>query len=187
MTADTETKFSCIILAGGEGKRVDGQDKGLLTYKNKTLMQHVIDRVSPQVDEIIISANRNIEEYKRYGYPVISDTAEEYRGPMAGIAAALPYCKNEWVLVVPCDMPLLPGDLIERLSAGTSNSDVCIIEAEGRLQLALLLNKKLQSSLEQFLADDQLRLMQWVKSHHPKIIKFPKNNSFRNLNHTEHF
>lgn len=182
-----EKKFSCIILAGGEGKRVDGQDKGLLTYKDKTLVQHVIDRVSPQVNEIIISANRNIEEYKRYGYPVISDVAEEYRGPMAGIAAALPYCNNEWVLIVPCDMPFLPDDIVDTLSDDINNTGICIAEYNQRLQLVFFINKKLLPSLTRSLQNDQLRLMQWVNSHHPKIIKFSKNDSFKNLNHTEHF
>ena len=187
MTADTETKYSCIILAGGEGKRVDGQDKGLLTYKNKTLMQHVIDRVSPQVDEIIISANRNIKKYETYNYPVVSDSANEYRGPMAGIAAALPYCNNEWVLIVPCDMPFLPDDIVATLSDDIKNTEICIAEDNQRLQLVFFINKNLQPSLTRSLQNDQLRLMQWVNSHHPKIIKFSKNNSFRNLNHTEHF
>ena len=69
---DTTTiKYSCIVLAGGEGKRVNGRDKGLIDYKNKPLIQHVLDTVAPQVDEIILSANRNVDAYKSYGYKVV--------------------------------------------------------------------------------------------------------------------
>ncbi len=183
----SKTKFSCIILAGGEGKRVNGQDKGLLTYKNKTLMQHVIDRVSPQVDEIIISANRNIEEYKKYDFQVISDLAEEYRGPMAGIAAALPYCKNEWVFVVACDMPSLPLDIIKRLTTGIDDSDdndIVIVESEQRLQLVFLMRKKLQPSITRSLDENQLKLMLWIRSQSNRLITINDHNSFRNYNHS---
>ena len=91
------TFVSCIILAGGEGKRAGGLDKGLLPYKNKTgknkpLIEHVIDAVKNQVDDIVISANRNAESYKRYSAHVIGDATEDYQGPLAGIAACLKYC-----------------------------------------------------------------------------------------------
>ncbi len=180
-------KYSCIILAGGEGKRVDGQDKGLINYKNKPLIQHVINRVSPQVDEIIISANRNIKEYKEYNYPVISDSSKHYRGPMAGIAAALAHCNNDWVLVVPCDMPLLPTDIIKNLSVGIKDNDLCIAESNQQLQLVLLLKKNLHQSIAQHLQDDQLRLMQWVKLQRSKIIKIPFSETLKNFNYTDDF
>lgn len=180
-------KFSCIILAGGEGKRVDGQDKGLINYQSKTLIRHVIDAIVPQVDEIIISANRNRENYEKYGYKVISDASDEYRGPLAGIAATLPYCKNDWVLVVPCDMPFLPDDLIAKLSSGITDQNLCIAEAENRMQLVFLINKRLLPSLVQSLQNNQLRLMQWVKSQKPKTCQFTENHYFKNLNYTKDF
>ena len=86
---NSDKKISCIILAGGKGKRVGGVDKGLLEYKNKPLIEHTINALTPQVDDIIISANRNIERYKDYAKKVISDESEDYLGPLAGIDAAL--------------------------------------------------------------------------------------------------
>ena len=182
-----ETKFSCIILAGGEGKRVGGQDKGLISHENKTLIQHVIAKVKPQVDEIIISANRNLDEYKKYDYQVISYSAEEYRGPLAGIAAALPSCKHDWVLVVPCDMPLLASDTVKKLSVGITDHDICIAESDQRLQLVFLINKKLQHSIISALKNNQLRLMQWVKSQQHQIILITNKETFKNYNHTSDF
>ena len=183
MTAP-EQKFSCIILAGGEGKRVGGQDKGLISYKDKILIQHVIDAVKVQTDEIIISANRNVKEYETYGYKVVSDITDEYRGPLAGIAAALPYCKNDWVLVVPCDMPFLPEDLIEKLSNNLAGHELCIAETDGRMQLVFLMNKNLHDSLTLSLQNNQLRLMQWVNSKKSKTCPFTESQYFKNLNDT---
>jgi len=178
-------KFSCIILAGGEGKRVGGRDKGLVEYKNRPLIEYVIDTVKPQCDEIIISANRNLAVYKSYGYKIISDEADNYRGPLAGIAAALSVCKNEWVLIVPCDMPFLPADIIDTLSRRMGTSKLCIAEADDRLQLVFLLHRSLQPSVEQALEKNQLRLMQWIKSQQPARCLFSDGHYFKNFNESK--
>jgi molybdopterin-guanine dinucleotide biosynthesis protein A len=181
----SKTKFSCIILAGGEGKRVDGRDKGLIHYQGKTLIQHVIDIVRQESDEIIISANRNIEEYKTYGYKVISDNNEQFRGPLAGIAASLPACQNDQVLIVPCDMPFLPDGLVETLSTGMKENGICIAESENHWQLVFLIDKSLLPSLQQSLRNNQLRLMQWLKSQQPIVHKFNNTHAFKNYNHSD--
>lgn len=181
----SKKKFSCIILAGGEGKRVGGRDKGLINYQGKPLIQHVIDTVATQCDDILISANRNIKDYESYGYKVISDASDHYLGPMAGIAATLAVCKNEQVLVVPCDMPFLPGNLIEKLSAGIQQSNLCVAENENHFQLVFLINKNLQPSLLHSLKNNQLRLMQWLKSQHPSVVMFSDVKHFKNFNHIE--
>lgn len=177
-------KFSCIILAGGEGKRVGGRDKGLIDFWGKPLIQHVLDIVAPQTDEIIISANRNIKNYERYGYRIISDTCEQHHGPLAGIAACLPSCKNDWVLVVPCDMPSLPGNIVLTLAENMAGKNVCIAESENRLQLVFLIHKKLQPSLLQALQNNQLSVMQWIKSQQASVVKNFKPLNFQNINHS---
>ncbi len=173
-------QVSCLILAGGEGKRFGGVDKGLVTFENTPFIEHTLAVLEPQVDEIIISANRNIDIYKKYGYRVIPDISDGYRGPLAGIAAGLPQCTNDRILVVPCDMPFLPGNLVERLS--NAGKDISIAESGSKLQLVFLMDKKLQASIQHSLENDQLRLMQWVKSHHPAIIHFADDRAFRNFN-----
>jgi len=183
--AISKTKFSCIILAGGEGKRVDGRDKGLIKHKDKTLVQHVIDAVKPQVNEIIISANRNIEIYETYGYRVVPDTTQQYQGPLAGIAAALPLCQNDWVLITPCDMPFLPSNVIKKLSVDLTRHNISIVKVGDRLQLVFLINKSLLPSITQSLQANKLRLMQWVKSQKPAIHQYSNSYNFKNFNNTK--
>jgi len=180
---------SCIILAGGEGKRAGGLDKGLLHYenqkgKNRLLIEHVIDAVKDQVDDIVISANRNIESYKQYSPNVICDSAEDYQGPLAGIAACIKHCRHELVLVVACDMPNLPTDLVTRLTNGLQNSSISIAIAGNHHQLALIIKGNMHDSLQQRLKDKQLKLIQWVESLPFNTVGFDDiPDAFVNLNH----
>ena len=163
MLNDT-TRLSCIVLAGGRGTRAGGADKGLLTFEGRPLIEHVIQQVAPQVDDIIISANRNTEEYRHYSNMVITDNDDGYLGPLSGILSCLPHCSHELVLIVACDMPALPGDLVQRLLVGIGNKTVCIATAHGQHQLALLIHKDLADSLQQQLDKEQLSLIRWVQS-----------------------
>lgn len=108
-----------VILAGGRGTRMGGADKGWIEFAGEPLVTHVLRRLQPQVNEILISANRNIEEYARFGHRVIADdrtvTNEDFPGPLAGVLSALTHARNEFVLIVPCDAPQLPLDLAQRL------------------------------------------------------------------------
>lgn len=180
-------KFSCIILAGGEGKRVDGVDKGLLEYKGRPLIEHVINAVTPQVDDIVISANRNAEQYKLYSPKVISDQSEQYLGPLAGISAALGHCRHEWILIVACDTPFLPSDIIDQFLSTQSDRHLYIASTNGKPQLVLLLHRSLHDSLQHSLNEGKLRLMQWVKSHQPEIVTFEDETVFRNFNTPDDF
>jgi len=179
--------FSCIILAGGEGKRVGGVDKGLLEYKNKPLVEHVIAAVNPQIDDLVISANRNIEHYKRYSKNVISDKSETCLGPLAGIYAALPHCQHEQVLVVPCDTPFLPRNIIEKFLSQGDDTGIYIAESCQKLQPVLLIQKKLHGSIGKALAADERRLMFWVKQHQPEIVPFQDEAAFKSFNNTSDF
>ena len=145
---DIDKKISCIILAGGKGKRVGGVDKGLLEYKNKPLIEHIINIIAPQVDDIVISANRNTERYKEYARKVISDESEDFLGPLAGIDAALPHCAHDRVLIVACDTPFLPGDIIEKFLLTHNNKKLYIAESGKKLQLVLLMHRSLHDSIK---------------------------------------
>jgi molybdopterin-guanine dinucleotide biosynthesis protein A len=118
---------SAIVLAGGRGRRVGGQDKGLLVYQDKPLIDHVIARLAPQVEELLISANRNLDEYARRGYPVLIDALPDYPGPLAGVMAGLEKARFDWLVVSPCDTPLLPLDLVDGL---------CRVRAKSRAVVA---------------------------------------------------
>ena len=108
---------SGIILAGGEGRRLGGQDKGWLTLKGQPMIRRVLKRLAPQVSGVMISANRNLERYRQLGYPVITDH-DAFQGPLGGIASCLHHLPTEYGLVVPVDAPWIPANLLQRLATG---------------------------------------------------------------------
>jgi len=177
------TPVSCIILAGGEGLRAGGADKGLIHYKGKPLIQHVIDRISDQTDEFIISANRNLDIYGQYTDKVFDDSFDNYKGPLAGIASCMSHCQYEWSLVVACDMPSLPDDLVARLSEKSQNKSICIATLNNRHQLAFLVKNDLSASITAQINNDQLKLIQWIESIPHVTVSFDDNpDAFLNLN-----
>ena len=112
-----ERPISGVILAGGQGRRMGKVDKGLQPFRGRTLIDCVIERLRPQVAEILINANRNQERYGAYGYRVIADLVPDYAGPLAGLHSALASASHELVLTVPCDSPFMPDDLAARMDA----------------------------------------------------------------------
>ena len=175
-----------LILAGGRGRRWGGQDKGLIEIAGKTMVEHVLERVRPQVATIIISANRNLDSYRGFGCPVIEDTDGDFDGPLAGIAAGLAAAKTEWVTVVPCDSPLVPQDLVARLVAAVADDPHRIAiayDGEREQQLFGLLHRSRLSALEDYLASGERSAARWFASQGPALVDFsdcPEN--FRNIN-----
>jgi len=105
-----------------------GVDKGLQVFRDRTLVEWVIERLRPQVDELLINANQNRTRYEGFGYRVVADEVGGYAGPLAGLHSALQVAANECVLTVPCDSPFLPLDLAERMVHGWSaqGADVAV-------------------------------------------------------------
>ena len=106
-----------LILAGGKGSRMGGVDKGLQAFRGKRLVDHVYERLAPQVGGIIINANQNQDEYRSFGVRVVSDAIGGFAGPLAGFHAGLSVSKRPFLASAPCDSPFLPEDLIARLYA----------------------------------------------------------------------
>jgi len=117
-----------IVLAGGQGRRMGGVDKGLVELEGRPMVQHVIDRLAPQVGALVVNANQNAERYAALGAPVVADTVGGFAGPLAGLHAGLSRTKTPFAVTVPCDSPFLPQDLVARLSAGLE---------QGRAELAV--------------------------------------------------
>ncbi len=115
MSRNPKTDITGAILAGGKGTRMGGQDKGLITLNDRPMIDYVLEVFRPQVSTIVINANRSYEQYERYGCPLIPDSLSGFQGPLAGMASCLESCNTPYVATVPCDSPLLPGDLISRL------------------------------------------------------------------------
>ncbi len=111
-----------LILAGGKGSRMGGVDKGLQAFRGKRLVDHVYERLAPQVGGILINANQNHDEYRTFGVRVVSDAIGGFAGPLAGFHAGLSISKRPFLASVPCDSPFLPEDLVERLYAKLDES-----------------------------------------------------------------
>lgn len=164
---------------------MNGEDKGLLDLKGKPLVQHVIDRIAPQADNIIISANRNHARYEKFGYAVVSDEQQNYLGPLAGIAAAMQQSATDYLLVVPCDTPFLPNDLATTLRQRLEQERVrvCLAHDGHRLQpLIVLLACSLRSRLDTAIAADHLKVETWMLAQKHCIARFSDPDRFININ-----
>ena len=184
----TPSQITAVILAGGRARRMQGRDKGLIELSGKPLIQYVIDTIKSQVNEIFISANRNIEEYKRFDYQVLSDVQQDFPGPLAGIAAAFQQCKTEYLLVVPCDTPFLPTNLASSLltQLKQDNVDVCIAHDGNRLQpLVALLSRSLGPKLDESIQAGHLKVERWMLEQTHCIARFSTQNEFININNED--
>lgn len=182
-------KISCIILSGGRATRMGGVDKGLVLFQQKPLVQHVIKRLTSQVDEIIINANRGIAQYAMLGYPVIQDEVAGFIGPLAGFQLGLTHAKHDYVLTVPCDSPLLPLDLVARLLKHllAQNADIAVATSDGNAHPVFSLCKKnVLLSLNNYIALNGRKVSAWQKSQRYIEVDFSDNaDAFINLNTLE--
>jgi molybdenum cofactor guanylyltransferase len=181
--------ISAAILAGGEGRRIGGEDKGLLRLAGRPLIAHVIAALRGQANTIVICANRNADRYAEFA-PVIADGGRGFRGPLAGITAALRVCKSEWLLTVPVDCPQPPRDLAMRLHdiAQAENRDVVAVNDGTRVQpLFALYRRELIANAETALQDD-MPVVRWQQSLHRALADFSTRPlEFGNLNTPEDF
>ncbi len=175
-----------LILAGGRGQRMGGADKGLILLDGRSMVEHVIARVHPQVSSILISANRNQERYAAFGFPVIADTLEDYLGPLAGIASASQAAVTDYIVTVPCDAPLVSETLVAGLAAAMERetADLAVAHDGQRLQPAFLLFKRtLLPDLATFLLAGGRSIEQWLKRHRFAVADFHEcAETFMNVN-----
>ena len=183
---DNSKNITGVILAGGRGRRVDGKDKGLVEFQGRPLIEYVIDAILHQVNGLIINANRNLADYGRYGYPVVSDVMPDYQGPLAGMLTGLQNASTDCVLIVPCDTPALPVNLVQCLAQAMTSLDVdiCIPNDGERNHVAIVLMKRsLQGSLQDYLESGGRKVQDWVLSQKYSAVDFSDcPGSFRNLN-----
>ncbi|MGL4937548.1 molybdenum cofactor guanylyltransferase MobA, partial [Shewanella sp.] len=137
------SQIDAVILAGGMARRMGGDDKGLVELNGQAMIKHTIDRIKPQVKEILINANRNQARYAEFGFKVISDEHSGFLGPLAGMISAMGQTDADYLLVVPCDCPLLPHDLVARMLAAieTQDADLAVASDGEREQPVILLLK----------------------------------------------
>ncbi len=173
-----KNNITAVILAGGKGRRLEGQDKGLVIYKGKTLIQHVLMRIQPQVSTIIINANRNQEIYARYGHSIISDEMSDFQGPLAGFASAMQAVKTDYIITLPCDGPSLPLDFVSRMLSSlktysdTSNYIAVAHDGERIQPVHALIPVAMIDILEDFLANGGREVKRWYEKHELVLVDF---------------
>ncbi|MFK8066641.1 MAG: molybdenum cofactor guanylyltransferase MobA [Gammaproteobacteria bacterium] len=164
-----------VILAGGLARRMGGGDKALLSLSGTLLIRHILDILEPQVDQVVINANRNHDQYKALGQTVLSDTIEGYVGPLAGMATAMKYVSSSHILVVPCDSPFLDENLVARFIKAyeSSKADICVAHDGERLQpVFALIKTSTRASLEKYLADEQRKIDTWYSQQSMAKVDF---------------
>lgn len=180
-----------LILSGGRGNRLNGQDKGLIQVAGKFLVQHVINALSPQVDQVMISANRNLDQYKELGFKVLADDIDGYAGPLAGLYRGLKELTTsvysaDLVVVAPTDAPLLPADLVSRLlKEYQKDGMLAVIPHDGTILQPLfgLYSIRILQSLEAYLAEGNRKVMLWIDSIPHHVVDFSDNpGAFLNIN-----
>jgi molybdenum cofactor guanylyltransferase len=185
----TRQEITGVILAGGRGRRMGGLDKGLIELAGRPLVEQVVNALAPQVQTILINANRNAEIYARYGYPVVADDLHDYQGPLAGLVAAMAVATTPWFLSVPCDAPYPHPELASRLTAvlQQNRAELAIAHDGSRLQpIYALIPVTFASDIRIYLNSGERRIGYWYTTHRMAIADFSDSPAyFRNINSPE--
>lgn len=180
------SEITAVILAGGRGRRMQGQDKGLLQLAGRPLIEHIIDGVKEQTQSILINANRNRESYLAYGYPVISDRLEDYQGPLAGFAAALEEIQTPYMVTLPCDAPKVAVSLVPRLCAALDQraAQISVAHDGQRMQpVYALIPASLRPDLLAYLEGGDRKIDLWYARHRVALADFSDQaDVFSNIN-----
>jgi len=177
------TGISGIVLAGGQGRRMGGVDKGLQKLRGRPMIEWVLERFSPQVTEVIVNANQNIESYARYGHRVVRDEIGGFAGPLAGLHAGLKAAKYPLVVTVPCDSPFLPADLVSRLQKHLAADLAVAKTGEQPHPVFSLMKREVRESLEAFLASGGRKIDAWYAALKVVEVDFDDEaEAFRNIN-----
>ncbi len=180
----THDEVTGLILAGGQGRRMGGRDKGLEPFGAARLVEHARRCLEGRVAEVLINANRHLEEYRALGDRVICDREGGYQGPLMGIWSGLEASTTPWVLVVPCDSPALPDDLVERLMAGIGGADIAVAhDGEREHPVVALIRRELAPDLAVALQEGERKIDRWYARHACRRVDFSDcPAAFANLN-----
>lgn len=186
MNAGLRPTVTVAILAGGRGRRMGGQDKGLVEFAGRPLIEAVLDAIRPQADEIVINANRNQERYAAYGHRVIADDMTDYQGPLAGLAVVMQASDSDYVVTVPCDGPLLANDLVQRLldARQADGADIAVAHDGERMQpVYAMVTRTLLDDLRVYLAGGDRKIDLWYARHRVALADFSDaRDTFANIN-----
>ncbi len=178
--------ISGLILAGGRGSRMGGVDKGMQNFNGTPLALHAALRLQMQeggpLGDVLINANRNLGAYEAFGVPVWPDTLADYAGPLAGFLTGLERCETPYLVTVPCDSPLFPLDLVQRLAQGMdqAGADIAMAHAreeDGELRaqpVFCLMRANLLESLAAFTQAGGRKIDRWTAQHQTTAVAFDR-------------
>ena len=179
-------KITGVLLAGGQGSRMGGVDKGLVELAGQPMAAHALERLAPQVDELLINANQNLDTWAAFGYPVFGDDVGGFAGPLAGLHAALVRARHPLVATAPCDSPFLPADLVARLAAAlhAAGAELAVAKTFDQAHpVFCLCRRELAAHLGAFLAAGGRKIDRWYGSLKVVEVAFDDQEAaFRNIN-----
>ena len=186
ITAPTSATLTGVILAGGRARRFGGVDKGLLAVGGRPLIAWILAALAPQVSTVLINANRHLEQYAAFGYPVIADPIPDHPGPLAGFLAGMRAARSDWIVTLPCDGPQPPADLVARLVAARveQHADLAVATDGQRAQsIHALLPVALADDLDAFIRRGGRRVTDWQCRYRLAFADFSDQpDAFGNLN-----
>lgn len=182
-----ESAITGVVLAGGKARRMGGADKGLLELDGKPLWKHVADTLAPQLETVVINANRHQDIYQQSGLKVIPDSLADFPGPLAGMLSVLQQEKGDWFLFCPCDTPYIPRDLVARLKAQRNNAPVVWVhDGERDHPTIALVNRSVEPFLQEYLRSGERRVMVFMRQAGGHAVDFSDfKQAFVNVNTPE--
>ncbi len=185
----TAVRVTGLVLAGGAATRMGGEDKGLVRFEGRPLVEHVLGRLRGQCSTIVISANRNLDVYRGYGCEVVSDCTGGFQGPLTGIYSSLALVATPFVQIAPCDAPYLPRCLTERLLTVLEAHPESLCAApvvQGHTEpLFMVMRTESRKALGAFLAAGGKRVHEWVRRSNCIWVEFEDPFDFSNFNSKE--
>ena len=179
------TDITGVVFAGGQGRRMGGVDKGLVELDGRALVAHVIERLAPQVGELVINANQNRDRYAAFGYPVVADVIPDFAGPLAGLHAAMAAATTPYIVTSPCDSPFLPADLVARLALALAATPLDLAVARTFDQphpVFSLVRTDVRPHLEAFLRGGGRKIDAWYATLRVADVRFDDEaDAFRNI------
>lgn len=191
MTDKPAISFNVLPLAGGKSSRMGGEDKALKSYQGKPMIEHIIAKLpQDRVNRLVVSCNRNFDQYRRYTDAVVADHSylyiEPFAGPLLGILSAMDAYHDDYWLILPCDTPEIRPEIIERLiyTFEQSSALVSCLADEGKLQpLHCLLSNRVRDSIFDFLRLGKRRAQEWIRMHEPLVVDCQgESDSLKNIN-----
>ena len=180
------TGVTGLILAGGLGRRMGSVDKGLVVFNERPMVASVIERLQPQVNELLINANRNLENYRQFGFRVVPDEIEGFAGPLAGLERGFAEAAHDLIVTTPCDSPFLPFDLVARLRSALESHRVDLAVAKTGTQphpVFCLARRALHEHLRTFLLGGGRKIDAWYATLDTIEVSFDDEaEAFANIN-----